>query len=120
MPLIAVTLNDHLREALRRLKRPSSDENVNRVLVSNLIVKFLSTPREDTKKYEMLAVLANVLSWTEHEQELVGLRRMGSSASNSSGYSIWGKAASPATTPSKLPPVLEKTDETEVHHLVLR
>jgi hypothetical protein len=114
-----VTLNDYLREALRRLKRPSSDEKVDRVLVSNLIVKFLSTPREDTKKYEMLAVLSNVLSWTEHEQELVGLRRVGSSASNSGGYSLWGKAASPATTPSKLPPTLEKTDETEVRFPIL-
>lgn len=73
----AVILNEHLTEALRRLRNDQSEANVDKRLVSNLLVKFLTTPRTDGKRYEMLRLMAGVLGWGEAEREAVGLVRSG-------------------------------------------
>ncbi|GAA5909812.1 uncharacterized protein JCM6883_003101 [Sporobolomyces salmoneus] len=71
----AVILNEHLTEALRRLKRDSSADSVDRRLVSNVLITFLNTPRGDTKRFEMLQLIASILSWTDDQREKVGLQR---------------------------------------------
>ncbi|GAA6062091.1 hypothetical protein JCM10212_002341, partial [Sporobolomyces blumeae] len=71
----AVILNEHLTEALRRLKRDSSENSVDRRLVSNVLITFLNTPRGDTKRFEMLQLIASILSWTDDQREKVGLQR---------------------------------------------
>ncbi|KAG2156857.1 uncharacterized protein EDB93DRAFT_1125997 [Suillus bovinus] len=98
----AVIINEHLMEALRRLRRNSSDTNVDRRLVNNVLLSFLSTPRADAKRFEMLTLLASILSWTDAEREKAGLQR--SSITASSGTSFWGL---------KRTVDLERTDETE-------
>jgi len=102
----AVILNEHLMEALRRLRRNSSETNVDRRLVSNVFLSFLSTPRADTKRYEMLSLLASILSWNDNEREKAGLQR----ANLANSTSFWIR--SPLTPPTKTAE-LEKTDETE-------
>ncbi|KAG5220119.1 Guanylate kinase [Salix suchowensis] len=64
----AVIINEHLMEALRRLRRNSSEVNVDRRLVSNVLLSFLTTPRGDAKRFEMLGLLATVLSWSDAER----------------------------------------------------
>ncbi|PFH48705.1 hypothetical protein AMATHDRAFT_149253 [Amanita thiersii Skay4041] len=106
----AVILNEHLMEALRRLRRNSSETNVDRRLVTNVLLSFLSTPRADTKRYEMLSLLASILSWNDQERERAGLQRTQSVNSLSS---FWGRSpSSGAFSPTKTAE-LEKTDETE-------
>ncbi|KAI5477671.1 Golgi matrix protein [Pseudohyphozyma bogoriensis] len=89
----AVILNEHLTEALRRLKKDSNENSVDRVhrlprrLVSNVLISFLNTPRADTKRFEMLQLISSILSWTDDQREQVGLQR-------SSGLSAPGVIAS--------------------------
>jgi hypothetical protein len=112
---LAVILNEHLMEALRRLRRNSSATNVDGRLVTNVLLSFLSTPRADTKRYEMLSLLASILTWNEQEREKAGLQR--TQPPNSASF--WGKpASSPTSSPIKTAE-LAKTDETEVFARVL-
>ena len=97
-------------EALRRLRRNSTDFNVDRRLVTNVLLSFLSTPRTDGKRFEMLSLLASVLSWNDLEREKAGLQRVGSSDTPSAS-SFWGRSSG-AGSPAKAE--LDKSDETEV------
>lgn len=99
-------------EALRRLRRNSSDTNVDRRLVTNVLLSFLATPREDAKRFEMLGILATILSWSDPEREKAGLQRAQSPVPRSSS-SFWNRS-SPGVSPSKSNADFEKTDETEV------
>ncbi|KAF9530184.1 hypothetical protein CPB83DRAFT_851128 [Crepidotus variabilis] len=104
-----VIINEHLMEALRRLRRNSSENNVDRRLVTNVLLSFLTTPRGDTKRFEMLSLLSSILSWTDQDREKAGLQRTGPHELTSpSGF--WGRSVSTGS-PGK--PEIEKTDETE-------
>lgn len=94
-------------EALRRLRRNSSEVNVDRRLVSNVLLSFLTTPRGDAKRFEMLGLLATVLSWSDAEREKAGLQRTNTPVSGSG--MLWGRSPTPAPKAE-----LEKSDETEV------
>ena len=99
---LAVIINEHLMEALRRLRRGSASTSVDRRLVTNVLLTFLCTPREDTKRFEMLGLLASILSWSDEERVRAGLQRMGINPAS-------------ANSPARPRPMeLEKTDETEV------
>lgn len=82
-------LNEHLTEALRRLKKDASENNVDRRLVTNVLLTFFNTPRADAKRFEMLQLLSSILSWSDDECEKAGLQRMG--GSSSSGNVMPGK-----------------------------
>lgn len=101
-------------EALRRLRRNSTDTNVDRRLVTNVLLAFLSTPRADPKRFEMLSLLATILSWTDPEREKAGLQRAHSTVSPPSAPSFWSRSSSSSKSVD-----LEKTDETEVCYLWL-
>ncbi|KAI9509323.1 hypothetical protein F5148DRAFT_773951 [Russula earlei] len=97
----AVIINEHLMEALRRLRRGSANTNVDRRLVTNMLLTFLNTPREDTKRFEMLGLLASILCWSDEERVRAGLQRMGNNPTSDN-------------SPVRPRPMeLEKTDETE-------
>jgi hypothetical protein len=94
-------------EALRRLRRGSANTSVDRRLVTNVLLTFLCTPREDTKRFEMLGLLASILSWSDEERMRAGLQRMGNNPA-------------PTNSPVRPRPLeLEKTDETEVRGTAL-
>jgi len=89
-----VVNNEHLTEALRRLRKTSSDNNVDRYvkhiseastanvrvsrsrLVTNILLSFLNTHRGDSKRFEMLSLLSTILSWNDVEREKAGLQRV--------------------------------------------
>ena len=102
-------------EALRRLRKSSSDTNVDRRLVTNVLLSFLMTPRGDAKRFEMLSLLASILSWNDSEREKAGLQRVGSGNGASSAR---GKQVSSIMKNSEL----EKGDETEVrvHRMIVQ
>lgn len=119
-------MNEHLIEALRRLRKSSSDTNVDRRLVTNVLLSFLSTPRADPKRFEMLGLLGTILGWNDVEKEKAGLIRSlgasngGATANGVSGGSglFWGKGINGAASPSKSKNMeLEKTDETEARSI---
>ncbi|PCH35088.1 hypothetical protein WOLCODRAFT_155758 [Wolfiporia cocos MD-104 SS10] len=108
-----VIMNEHLMEALRRLRQSSSDTNVDRRLVTNVLLSFLTTPRGDTKRYEMLSLLSTILAWSDDERERAGLQRKGAIAQAASAVSgFFGRSANSSPTRSK-GMELDKTDETE-------
>ena len=112
MIITAVIANEHLTEALRRLRKSSADATVDKRLVTNVILQFLSAPRGDSKRYQVLSVLASILSWDDTEREKAGLQR-----TNPTLYSapIPGRRVSSS---SKIVD-LNKADETEVGTLVI-
>ncbi|WFD35319.1 hypothetical protein MCUN1_002170 [Malassezia cuniculi] len=71
----AVILNEHLTEALRQIRRDSSDYLVDRRLVTNLFVQFLNVPHGDAKRFEILRLIGSVLHWNDEEREKAGLQR---------------------------------------------
>ncbi|KAJ2919864.1 hypothetical protein MD484_g546, partial [Candolleomyces efflorescens] len=112
-----VIINEHLVEALRRLRKSSSETNVDRRLVTNVLLSFLNTPRGDTKRFEMLNLLASILGWGDQEKEKAGIQKAGGSglsvATSPSGF--WGRSlSSGSNSPSPLRSAeVDKSDETE-------
>lgn len=92
-------------EALRRLRKNQTDNNVDRRLVTNVLLSFLTTPRGDSKRFEMLNLLASILSWNDAEREKAGLQRAGS---------VGLSASSARSAKGKGPAELDTSDETEV------
>ncbi|PWW75290.1 hypothetical protein C7212DRAFT_352453 [Tuber magnatum] len=84
----AVTLNDHLRKALRMLKRDNADDKIDKQLVTNVFLQFVSIQRGDTKKYEVLQLIASVLDWNDEQREKAGLVRPGTAANSSSSNTL--------------------------------
>lgn len=79
---VASQAKAHLDEAMWRM-RDGSQSSIDRRLISNLLVPFISTPRGDKRRYDMLNVIANVLDFTEEEKYVVGIGRRPSGGSNS-------------------------------------
>lgn len=92
----AVTLNEHLIQALRRLRKFSADPTstgagsnganvgpsyVDRRLVTNVLLQFITAPRADAKRFEMLNLLGGILGWNDDERRQAGLQRGSSSSS---------------------------------------
>ncbi|KAI8142466.1 hypothetical protein BJV82DRAFT_516630, partial [Fennellomyces sp. T-0311] len=71
----AIILNEHLIEAMRRLKEESNDSNVDRQLIANLISGFFLAPRGDQKRFEILSIIASVLQMSDEQKEHIGLIR---------------------------------------------
>lgn len=109
-------MNEHLMEALRRLRRNSTETNVDRRLVTNVLLAFLSTPRADSKRFEMLTLLASILSWNDQEREKAGLQRVNPSEPTH-GSSFWGRSNSASGARQA---EIEKSDETEVRFCFIR
>ncbi|KAI9267716.1 hypothetical protein EDC94DRAFT_688687 [Helicostylum pulchrum] len=71
----AIILNEHLVEAMRKLKEETSEDNVDRQLISNLLVGFFLAPRGDRKRFDILTIISSVLHLSEEEKEQIGLTR---------------------------------------------
>ncbi|KAI8997152.1 hypothetical protein BDB01DRAFT_845832 [Pilobolus umbonatus] len=71
----AIILNEHLVEAMRKLKEETSENNVDRQLITNLLIGFLVAPRGDRKRFDILTIISNVLHLTEEQKEQIGLIR---------------------------------------------
>ncbi|CAF9931931.1 MAG: hypothetical protein HETSPECPRED_008221 [Heterodermia speciosa] len=75
----AVILNDHLTKALKYLKKGKPDENIDKQLISNHVLRFLAFDRADPKKFEILQIIAALLAWSDEQREQAGLARPGAS-----------------------------------------
>ncbi|KAA8910408.1 hypothetical protein FN846DRAFT_539826 [Sphaerosporella brunnea] len=116
----AVTLNDHLRKALRMLKRDNAEDKIDKQLVTNVFLQFVSIQRGDQKKYEVLKLIASVLDWndgalsslhrepdenadstTTEQKEKAGLLRPGTAvqSSNSPATGFFASLKTPPLTP---------------------
>lgn len=61
----AVILNDHLTKALRFLKQRKPEDMVDRQLVTNHFLQFISMDRADPKKFQVLQLISALLSWSD-------------------------------------------------------
>ncbi|KAH8549001.1 hypothetical protein BGW37DRAFT_429970 [Umbelopsis sp. PMI_123] len=83
----AIILNEHLVEAMKRIKEGVSDTSVDRQLITNLLVGFLIAPRGDRKRYDILNVIASVLQLSDEHKEQIGLiRRTGNRPSTGGAH----------------------------------
>ncbi|KAK4155110.1 hypothetical protein C8A00DRAFT_32103 [Chaetomidium leptoderma] len=73
----AIVLNDHLTKALKYIKKTKPEETIDKQLVTNHFLQFLSLDRSDPKKFQILQVMANLLNWTDEQREKAGLARPG-------------------------------------------
>ncbi|KAL1841695.1 hypothetical protein VTJ49DRAFT_6734 [Mycothermus thermophilus] len=80
----AIVLNDHLTKALKYIKKTKPEETIDKQLITNHILQFLSLDRSDPKKFQILQVIAALLNWTEEQREKAGLARPGSTTTSSS------------------------------------
>jgi chromosome segregation ATPase len=69
----AVILNEHLTKALRMIKKESEGDTVDKLLITNLILAFVSIPRGDSKKFEVLQLISNTLGWDDDQKAQAGL-----------------------------------------------
>ncbi|KAF4508385.1 hypothetical protein G6O67_004770 [Ophiocordyceps sinensis] len=76
----AIVLNDHLTKALRYLKKTKPEDNVDRQVVTNHLLHFLTLDRGDAKRFQVLQVMAGYLNWTDEQREQAGLARPGASS----------------------------------------
>ncbi|KOS18631.1 GRIP domain-containing protein [Escovopsis weberi] len=77
----AIILNEHLTKALRYLKKTKPEDNVDRQVVTNHLLHFLTLDRGDAKRFQVLQVMAGYLNWTDEQREQAGLARPGASNS---------------------------------------
>lgn len=73
----AVILNEHLTKALKLIKKDSEGHTCDKQLISNLIISFVQIPRGDTKKFEVLQLIADYLGWDDDQKFQAGLTRSG-------------------------------------------
>ncbi|KAJ1893655.1 hypothetical protein LPJ66_005624, partial [Kickxella alabastrina] len=68
-------LKDHLNESMHRLREESSEFNLDKRVITNLIVGFLALPYGDSKRFEILQLMSSILQFSEEQQQKVGLIR---------------------------------------------
>jgi len=78
----AIVLNDHLTKALRYLKKTKPEDNVDRQIITNYLLQFLTLDRGDVKRFQVLQVMAGYLNWTDEQREQAGLARPGTSSNS--------------------------------------
>ncbi|KAH6897431.1 hypothetical protein B0T10DRAFT_557248 [Thelonectria olida] len=78
----AIVLNDHLTKALRYLKKSKPEDNVDRQIITNHLIHFLTLDRGDVKRFQVLQVMAGYLNWTDEQREQAGLARPGTSTNS--------------------------------------
>ncbi|KAK3985581.1 putative golgi matrix protein [Cladorrhinum sp. PSN332] len=77
----AIVLNDHLTKALKYIKKTKPEETIDKQLVTNHFLQFLSLDRSDPKKFQILQIMAGFLNWTDEQREKAGLARPGGGGS---------------------------------------
>ncbi|KAL2117100.1 hypothetical protein VTJ04DRAFT_9268 [Mycothermus thermophilus] len=82
----AIVLNDHLTKALKYIKKTKPEETIDKQLITNHILQFLSLDRSDPKKFQILQVIAGLLNWTDEQREKAGLARPGGSAASANHH----------------------------------
>ncbi|KAM7217748.1 hypothetical protein V8F06_006882 [Rhypophila decipiens] len=79
----AIVLNDHLTKALKYIKKMKPEETIDRQIVTNHFLQFLTLDRSDPKKFQILQVIAGLLNWTDEQREQAGLARPGGAGNHS-------------------------------------
>jgi hypothetical protein len=54
-----------------------------RQIVTNHLLQFLALDRSDSRKFQILQIIAGLLNWTDEQREQAGLARPGTASNNS-------------------------------------
>ncbi|AET41599.1 Rud3p Ecym_8321 [Eremothecium cymbalariae DBVPG len=91
----AIILNEHLTKALAMIKSSNDSESVDKELISNLFISFVSIPRGDPKKFEVLELISNFLNWDDDKKTQAGLiyntADLPNGTRNDSFVSLWAE-----------------------------
>lgn len=69
-----VQLQGHLSEALQKLKAAgATGESVDRSVISNLLVQFLSCKKDEKKSRDILKIIASLLKLSAEDEVKIGL-----------------------------------------------
>ncbi|PVZ99718.1 hypothetical protein BB558_004255 [Smittium angustum] len=68
-------LNEHLTESMRRIKDENDEYTLDRRVISSLFVSFFAMPYGDSKRYEVLQLISNILQLNEQQRQKIGLIR---------------------------------------------
>jgi hypothetical protein len=70
--------------------------------MTNFLIQFLSLPREDTKRFEILNLISSLLEWNDEQRQKVGLAQSSGSPVDVPTSPPFAKSAggsAPGTTP---------------------
>ncbi|KAK3903851.1 hypothetical protein C8A05DRAFT_14210 [Staphylotrichum tortipilum] len=76
----AIVLNDHLTKALKYIKKTKPEETIDKQLVTNHFLQFLTLDRSDPRKFQILQIMAGLLTWSDEQREKAGLARPGAAS----------------------------------------
>lgn len=72
-----ISLQENLSKSMRELLKLSQSDTVDRPVISNMLLTFLSLPRTDTKRFEILQLISHILDWDDDQRVQAGLARKG-------------------------------------------
>lgn len=72
--------------AIVTIMKDVTDQIHHRQLVTNVFLQFVSIQRGDSRKYEILQLIASVLDWNDEQREKAGLVRPGTAANSQSSF----------------------------------
>lgn len=75
--------------------------------MTNFLLQFLSLPREDTKRFEILNLIASILEWTEEQRQRAGLAR---STGLSAGTGVKRSSSNPLLSEYPMSPGLDRKE----------
>ena len=81
--------------------------------MSNFLLQFLSLPREDTKRFEILNIISSILEWTDEQRQKAGLARISDVRRTNSNPMLSDFPQSPLSPGKEVlpPPPRHVTDE---------
>ncbi|PVU95230.1 hypothetical protein BB561_001965 [Smittium simulii] len=68
-------LNENLTDTMRRLKEGNDENMLDKRVITSLLVSFFSMSYGDSKRYEVLQLIANILQLDEQQKQKIGLIR---------------------------------------------
>lgn len=68
-----IKISQHLQNSLQLVKRATSTEQIDKELISNLFATFVTIPRGEGRKYEVLELISSFLDWDDLRKKEVGL-----------------------------------------------
>ena len=68
-----IKISQHLQNSLQLVKKATSTEQIDKELISNLFATFVTIPRGESRKYEVLELISSFLDWDDMRKKEVGL-----------------------------------------------
>jgi hypothetical protein len=78
--------------------------------MTNVLLQFLSLPREDTKRFEILNLIASILEWTEEQRQRAGLARSTGLGATTGSGGVKRSSSNPLLSDYPMSPGLDRKE----------